>query len=284
MYRCEQQIFPFVMADLRHCTLSEAKKVRYVRLDVPLSSHGTILPSMFSPFPILVKMGGSSHGIIISLASDSGHCPNFSHGCGHIPSSESFKVCISSPVCSPNILVNPTTTVCKNCPHLTLARHFSQGLKESTAWCWTHLHLLPVLCGGGGYPPLPKMRSWHDEVWPKCYGRNLFHSPYFVNLFCRGLACFWEMIEQRFPTFVPWRNLNHCIWKHLQAIKSWWQRACLLPLVGSFVPVMKWTHTWYKLIKMKRRLVVYKDCLILGIVREISVVCGRMFGIFCCIS
>jgi hypothetical protein len=45
------------------------------------------------------------------------------------------------------------------------------------------------------------------------------------------LACFWEMIEQCFPTFLPWRNLNRCIWKHLQAISNWWQGACVSPLV-----------------------------------------------------
>lgn len=138
MYGCEQQIFPFVMADLRHCSLSEVKKPQYVRLDVPLSSGGAGLPSIFSPFPILVKMARSSHWIIISLASDSGHCPNFSHDCGHIPSSESCKVYISSPIYNPSILVEPSTTVCARiAPHLTLARCFHWGLKESTAWCWT---------------------------------------------------------------------------------------------------------------------------------------------------
>jgi hypothetical protein len=113
--------------------------------------------------------------------------------------------------------------------HLTLARCFPLGLRVHSMMLNTSPFVASVICGG--MPPLPKMSPWHDEVWPKCYGRNLFHCPCFMKLFCRGLACFWEMIEQRFPTFIPWRNLNHCIWKHLQAIKNWWQGACLSPLV-----------------------------------------------------
>lgn len=200
MYRCEQRIFPFVMTDLRHYSLSEAKKPQYVGggcASVFRWKRVYEVCSLLSLF--CLKMGRSSHWSIISVAWNVGHSPNFSHDCGHIPSSESCEVYIVSPLYYPNISVEPSTTVCAQIsPPFDTCQLYFPGVKG----CYSMmLNISPfvasVMCGD--VPPLPKLSWWHGEGWPKCYKRNLFHSTCFMKFFCRGLGCFWERINVSKP-------------------------------------------------------------------------------------
>ena len=76
------------------------------------------------------------------------------------------------------------------------------------------------------------------------------------------------MIEQGLPTFIPWRNLNRCIWKHLQAIKNWWQGACLSPLAWQLFASNEVNTQILQIDQNKEAVGSVQNCVVFGIVRQ----------------